>query len=84
MIQFVLRRYKYPKLRNQLSFLHLHISETLGGLISVTKTKKDAIRTNQETVLLLNEWPRTTVRRMATAKKFTEFFQLIVLFSLQL
>ena len=47
------------------------------------KTKKNTIWTNQWSVPLLNEWPRTMEETMTTAKKFIEFSGLIVLFSLQ-
>ena len=56
----------------------------LGDLATVIKTKKNAIWTNQNPVLLLNERPRTIARTKVTAEKFIQFSRLMVLFSLQL
>ena len=54
----------------------------LGDLITAMKTKRNAILTNQKSVLLLYQWPRTIAKTMETVKKFITFFLLIVLFLL--
>ena len=48
----------------------------LDDLAAVARTKKSG--------LLLNEWPRTIEKTMATTKKFVKFSRLTFLFSLQL
>ena len=64
---------KYLKTDKIGTFLSVTVAtsklEILRDLASVIKTKKNAIWTNQKSVLLLNEWSRITAKAMTTARK---------------
>ena len=60
----------------------VHTGNALGDLATVPTAKEYAVQTNQMSTLLLDEWPRTIEKTMATTTTFIKFSQLIVLFSL--
>ena len=47
--------------------------EHLGDLTTVIETKENAVQTNQKSTLLLDGWPRTIAKTIATAIRFMKF-----------
>ena len=51
----------------------LNACNILGDLTTVIETKENAVKTNQESALLLDGWPRTIAKTIATATRFMRF-----------
>ena len=64
------------------TFLDLALRLLLGDLVTVMKTKKNAVWTNQKSFLFLERVVKYNGKIMATTKNFITFSRLIVLFSL--